>query len=386
MWFLQTDTLLLITLLSLLFGVASVVARERYSRVLRLLPAAELVFLWYVSEKLTVFYVGYVLVTWLFVLFLRRVNKGRKFWFLLLCAGCCFPLVYMRFAERWPLPTMGLTCIGIAYNMLKAIDVLYYEHFSGEKAEPEVYLNYMLFVPVLTAGPVFRYRDFLRTWKTPACLTWERLAAAVQRIIWGLFQKVVLSAVFSQLLGRLMALQLQWYHSAVIPLVSLAVLYFDMAGYASIAIGMGHAMGITVPENFKKPFRCASFTQFWRNWHVTVSDWIREHVFILFQEYRLNKWHGAAISLSVMVLMGAWHGFSKLMLLDGVLLGLLLAAESIFGLSTVNRRKVPGWYYNLRCCTVTYLFAMNSMVFTLTTWQIRQVLGGFLSVLGGLPG
>ncbi len=386
MWFLQADTLLLLVLLSLAFGAASVLAKERYGKLLRFLPVVDLVFLWYVSEKLTVFYAGYVLVTWLFVLFLRRMEQGRKFWFFLLCALCCFPLVYMRFADFLPLPTAGLTCIGIAYNMLKAIDVLYYEYYSGEKAEVEIYVNYMLFIPVLTAGPVFRYRDFRRTWSAPAVLTGARLSEAAKRIIKGLFQKVVLSAVAGQLLGMLMNRQLHWYHSAVIPLVSLAVLYFDMAGYASIAIGLGHAMGITVPENFKKPFQCASFTQFWRNWHVTVSDWIREHVFILFQEYKLNKWHGAGISMAVMILMGLWHGFTKLFFLDGILLGVFLAVENIFGLGTVNKRKVPGWYYTLRCCIVTYCFAMNSMIFTLSTVQIKQVLWGFFSILGGLPG
>lgn len=383
MWFLQADTLLLLTALSLAFGLASVLAKDRYRRVLRLMPVVDLAFLWYVSEKLTVFYVGYVLVTWLFVLLLRRVKQGRKVWFLLLCALCCVPLSYMRFAPVWGLPTMGLICIGLAYNMLKAIDVLYYEYFSGEKANAEIYVNYMLFLPVLTAGPVFRYRDFVRTWQAPVPLTLPRFSEAVKRVIRGLFSKVVLSALAAMLLSRLMGMEPRWYLSAVIPLVSLAVLFFDMAGYASIAIGLGYAMGVTVPENFKHPFRCASFTQFWRNWHVTVSDWIREHVFILFREYKLNKWHGAAISMAVMILMGAWHGFTKLFVLDGVLLGVFLAVESIFGLGTVNKRKVSRWYYALRCGIVIYLFAMNSMIFTLSTAQIKQVIFGFFSLFGG---
>jgi len=267
--------------------------------------------------------------------------------------------------------------------MLKAIDVLYYEYFSGEKAGFEVYGNYMLFLPVLTAGPVFRYRDFLRTWQRPAVLSVQRAVEGVKRIIRGLFQKVVLSALALSLLTYLTDLPLCWYRSALIPLVSLGVLYFDMAGYASIAIGMGHLMGIAVPENFKKPFQCASFTQFWRNWHVTVSDWIREHVYILFQKKKLSKWHGAAISMAVMVIMGIWHGFTVLFFVDGILLGCFLAFEGIFGLGTVNRRKTPGWLFRLRCWSVTYLFAMNSMIFTLSTEQIGAVLRGFLTLAGG---
>ena len=379
MWFLQTDTLLLLSLLCLVFGLGSLAARERYCKLLRLLCPVQLAFLLYVSPGFTGFYAGYILLTWCFVLVLRKVGRGRGVVFGILCLGCCVPLVY----SRLELPLYGIALVGMAYNMLKAIDVLYYEYFTGQRAEFYVYCNYMLFLPVLTAGPVFRYRDFQRTWAKPAVLTLERLTGGVKRIIRGLFSKVVLSALAMELLGTLTGAPMIWYRSMLIPLVSLAVLFFDMSGYASIAIGMGHILGIQVPENFKKPFQCASFTQFWRNWHVTVSDWIREHVYILFQKTRLNKWHGAAISMAVMILMGLWHDLTMLYFVDGILLGLFLAVESIFGLGTVNRRKVSPWVYQLRCMAVTYLFAMNSMIFTLTTDQIGQVFRGFLMLTGG---
>ena len=384
MWFLQTDTLLLLSLLCAGFGLASCAARNQYPKLLRLLPLAELAFLLYASMGFTFFYVGYILLTWGFVLLLRRVTKWRGAIFGLLCAGCILPLVYSRFSEALQLPMYGIALLGMAYNMLKAIDVLYYEYFTGEKAQFEVYYNYMLFLPVLTAGPVFRYRDFLRTWARPAVLTLERFTGGIKRIIRGLFSKVVLSALGVSLLSRLTGGTIVWYESILIPLVSLAILYFDMSGYASIAIGMGSIMGIQVPENFKKPFQCASFTQFWRNWHVTVSDWIREHVFILFQKTKLSKWQGAAISVVVMTLMGLWHNFTLICLVDGVILGVFLAIESIFGLGTVNKRKVSAWNYRLRCFAVIYLFAINSMIFTLTTDQIGQVFRGFLTLTGGI--
>ena len=384
MWFLQTDTLQLLCLICILFGLASCLAKDRYPKLLRLLPLVELLFLGYVSVGFTVFYVVYILLTWGFVLLLRRVEKGRAVVFGLLCAGCILPLVYSRFSEELALPMYGVALIGMAYNMLKAIDVLYYEYFTGEKADLEVYCNYMLFLPVLTAGPVFRYRDFQKTWARPGILTLDRFTEGVRRIIRGLFSKVVLSAIGVSLLGTLTADTIVWYESLLIPPVSLAILYFDMSGYASVAIGLGSILGIQVPENFKKPFQCASFTQFWRNWHVTVSDWIREHVFILFRKTKLSKWQGAAVSVMVMVIMGLWHDFTVLYLVDGVILGLFLAIEAIFGLGTVNKRKTPKWNFRMRCFAVFYLFALNSMIFTLTTEQIGQVFRGFVTMTGGL--
>lgn len=384
MWFLQTDTLQLLCLICTLFGVASCLAKDRYPKLLRLLPLVELLFLGYVSVGFTVFYVVYILLTWGFVLLLRRVEKGRGLVFGLLCAGCILPLVYSRFSEELALPMYGVALFGMAYNMLKAIDVLYYEYFTGEKADFEVYCNYMLFLPVLTAGPVFRYRDFQKTWARPGILTLDRFTEGVKRIIRGLFSKVVLSAIGVSLLGTLTADTIVWYESLLIPPVSLAILYFDMSGYASVAIGLGSILGIQVPENFKKPFQCASFTQFWRNWHVTVSDWIREHVFILFRKTKLSKWQGAAVSVMVMVVMGLWHDFTVLYLVDGVILGLFLAIEAIFGLGTVSKRKTPKWNFRMRCFAVFYLFALNSMIFTLTTEQIGQVFRGFVTMTGGL--
>ena len=384
MWFLQTDTLQLLCLICTLFGVASCLAKDRYPKLLRLLPLVELLFLGYVSVGFTVFYVVYILLTWGFVLVLRRVEKGRGLVFGLLCAGCILPLVYSRFSEELALPMYGVALFGMAYNLLKAIDVLYYEYFTGEKADLEVYCNYMLFLPVLTAGPVFRYRDFQKTWARPSILTLDRFTEGVRRIIRGLFSKVVLSAIGVSLLGTLTADTIVWYESLLIPPVSLAILYFDMSGYASVAIGLGSIMGLQVPENFKKPFQCASFTQFWRNWHVTVSDWIREHVFILFRKTKLSKWQGAAVSVMVMVIMGLWHDFTVLYLVDGVILGAFLAIEAIFGLGTVNKRKTPKWNYRMRCFAVFYLFALNSLIFTLTPEQIGQVFRGFVTMTGGL--
>ncbi len=382
MWFLQTDTLLLMLGMSLLMGLALRLAgeRQRRQRVLRAMPLLDVALLWTVSEKLTVFYLGYTAVTFGFLWFLRRQRRGRGVWFALLCLGCCVPLVY----SRLDLPALGLVMVGIAYNMLKAIDALYYEYYGGEKIPLERYVNYMLFFPVLTAGPVFRYREFDKTWDDPVPLDGERLAEAARRIIRGLFKKVVLAMAATKVLWRLVGLipRLRFVAPAA-PLVSLAVLFLDMSGYADIAIGMGYLMGVTVPENFKKPFASPSFTQFWRNWHVTVSDWIREHVYVLLGGRKLGRGAAAGVAFAVMVLMGAWHGFTWLYLVDGVLLGLILALENLMNLTTVNRRKVKRGYFVLRCAVTVYLFAMNSMVFTLPLREIRLVLGSFFAFWGG---
>ena len=123
MWYLQIDTLLILLGIALAFGFLSL--SKLYSHILRLMPLVDIAFLCYISWKLSVLYVGYVLVTWAFALILRKVKFGRKIWFFLLCLGCCVPLIYFRFAPQLALPLPAIAWIGLAYNMLKAIDLLH---------------------------------------------------------------------------------------------------------------------------------------------------------------------------------------------------------------------------------------------------------------------
>ena len=380
MWFLQTDILLLMLVCSLCAGAALRIAGKwnRQGALWKLMPLLDLGVIWYVSEKLAVFYAGFTIVTFAFTWWLSRVKRGRRLWFALLCLGCLVPLVYSRAAGFWTaLPMCGLTMVGIAYNMLKAIDALYYVYYTEEKVPFLTYANYLLFFPVLTAGPVFRYRDFAAM--TPRPVGLEEVTYAVKRIVRGLFSKVVLSALAADFLNMLALQSPKIYFSALIPVVSYLVLFFDMAGYASIAIGMGALMGVSVPENFKKPWKAASFTQFWRNWHVTVSDWIREHVYVLFGGRRLSRWQNAGVAMVVMMVMSLWHGFSWLFVVDGLFLGALLAVENLLGMTTVGRRA-NRYYRGARCLVTNYLFALNSLIFTLSTAQIAAVLGGFFKL------
>ena len=379
MWFLQVDILLLMLACAVVVSAALRVS-DKFgvrSKVQNLIPLVDLGVIAYVSVELAVFYALYTVATYGLVrLALFAKGKAGTLVFGVGSLLCMAPLVYSRLAEDFSALPMGpIVLVGIAYNMLKAIDALYYAHYAEQRIPFFTYANYMLFFPVITAGPVFRYRDFEHAWPAPSRVGIDDVTYAVKRMVSGLFMKVVLSSLVASLLQTMVAAEPKAWISLLVPLVSLVVLFFDMAGYASIAIGMGALMGVKVPENFKKPWQAASFTQFWRKWHVTVSDWIREHVFVLVSGKKLTKWHSAALSFVVMVVMSLWHDFSVLFVIDGACLGLLLAAENVLGLTTVPRRANKA-YVRARAFVVNYLFAINTMLFTLSTDQIASVLGG----------
>jgi alginate O-acetyltransferase complex protein AlgI len=237
----------------------------------------------------------------------------------------------------------------------------------------------MLFLPVLTAGPIFRYRDFLKTFDNPIALNAEEAVNDVKRIIRGMFKKVVLVELLSYAATVLLAGEVGWFQSFVIVVISYMLLYFDLSGYSDMAIALGRLAGYEIPENFKKPLRAPTFTQFWRSWHATLSDWIREHIYIVVAKKKLGKPASASIAFATMIVMSLWHGFNVPFLLAGVYNGILLAAENLLSLTTVNIRKTRRSVFYLRCFAVNFLFALNTLVFSIPADKLTVVLRGFLN-------
>lgn len=154
-------------------------------------------------------------------------------------------------------------------------------------------------------------------------------------------------------------------------------MFLDLSAYSDIAVAMGTFVGVPVPENFKNPLTAASFTQFWGKWHVTLTDWIREHIFAAASGRRWNKYLSALAGLCAMVVMSLWYEFSLTALVSGVYLGAFLAVENIFGQAAADRRDTGKAVYALRCLLVTFFFGINAMTFTLSGTQLTQAVGGF---------
>src|SRR5439155_17816184 len=106
--------------------------------------------------------------------------------------------------------------------------------------------------------------------------------------------------------------------------VTYAMLFLDFSGYSDIAIGIGRLLGFEVPENFKNVFTATTLTQFWRNWHATLGDWLRENVFIPMGGVRAKGWKLSSIVLGSMFIIGLWHAFALPFILWGLYHGTLL--------------------------------------------------------------
>lgn len=382
MWYLQADVLL-----RLLIACASIMLISGLTRLVfkkdlapKVLIFADIAVIAYVSWQLALWSVGYALITFILARILRPLKKTRRFFFVFFAVLCTVPFFYGRMTEFFPQLPVIITFVGIAYHMLKAVDVMYFVYYADMKIPFLTYMNYMLFFPTFTSGPIFRYRDFQKVFNKPVPLTPDRFITCVKRFIKGMFKKMVVLYFVSTFFNFLLGSDKHWYVSLLTVVTSYFLLYFDLSGYSDIAIATGSVMGYTVPENFRKPWAAASFTQFWRNWHITLSDWVREHIFVVLNGKKLNRLASAGVGFAVMFVMEMWHGFTPPYLVGGVYNGLCLGMENLLGLTTADKRKMNKAVYVIRCIIVNMLFALNTLLMTVTTEQLAEILKGFLTL------
>lgn len=363
MWYLNMNAVMAMTGMVLVLALT-----RRWPNNKRLLLLAfNLCFLLVFSEKLFFFYLVYTSLNYLAFLFLCHTMRFRKGWFIALIGANVTGVSMLRLfgMEVFTNPLFdAVMVLGLIYNVLKVIDALYFAYFFGKDARAPVldYFNYILFIPTFTSGPILKFRDFMADTKQPYSLNAVQTEQAVKRIILGMFKKIVLvtwmTDVFNQVSQQP---ELHTHQSLFLMVWFYALIFFDFSGYSDIAVGFGRLMGYNIPENFKKPFSSPTLTQYWRNWHATLGDWFRDHIFIFFSRQTPTKWTAAGLSVLIMVLIGLWHGFTWLYLLWGVYHGVLLALENLLGRSTVNKKKVSRAHFYFRCA-LTQLFVTAAVI------------------------
>lgn len=380
MWYLQTDVLLRLLIATGVMLFVSGLSRLIFKKDLgpKVLVLASIAVIAYVSWQLALFAIGYALITFIFARILRPLKKTRRFFFVFFSILCTVPFFYGRMNEFFPQLPVIITFVGIAYHMLKAVDAMYFVYYTEMKIPFLTYMNYILFFPTFTSGPIFRYRDFQKVFNKPVPLTADRFIMYVKRFIKGMFKKMVVLYFVSTFFTFLLGLEKHWYISLAIVIFSYLFLYFDLSGYSDIAIATGSVMGYTVPENFRKPWAAASFTQFWRNWHITLSDWVREHIFVVLNGRKLGRLASAGMGFLVMFVMEMWHGFTLPYIIGGIYNGLCLGLENLFGLTTVDKRKMKKPVFVIRCIIVNGLFAVNTLLMTVTPSQLVEIMRGFI--------
>lgn len=199
------------------------------------------------------------------------------------------------------------------------------------------YLIYIIFFPAFTAGPIDRIDRFVRDLRQPGSLDAEPFVDGGRRLVFGLFKKFVLADSLGIIaINAVNAGQVRVGGWLWLMLYAYAFqLYLDFAGYTDIAIGMARWLGIQLPENFKRPYLMPNLTQFWNNWHMTLTQWFRAYYFnpvtraLRSTRNPIPGWVVLLFTqLSTMVLIGLWHGISWNFVLWGLWHGLGLFIQN----------------------------------------------------------
>ncbi len=222
--------------------------------------------------------------------------------------------------------------LGISFWTFQAMSYLF-DLYQGEEIDPSLFefALYMVFFPVTISGPVCRMSEMLPQFRSENALRWDIIGRGLQRLATGVFMMQLAKLLGQGILagdGIVSGFDraTRWSGSDVWCLAFGygLQLFFDFAGYSHIAIGAAQVLGITVPENFARPFQSTSASMFWTRWHMSLSFWIRDYVFFPLMQLRREVWWRNLAFVVSMILFGLWHKATVLFLLWGAYHGVLL--------------------------------------------------------------
>jgi alginate O-acetyltransferase complex protein AlgI len=223
--------------------------------------------------------------------------------------------------------------IGLSFHTFQAMSYTIEVYRGNQKPEKDfiIYALYVMFYPQLVAGPIERPQNLLPQFHTHFKFDFEKLKSGLMLMAWGMFKKVVIA-------DRLAVLVNYCYdnpseHTALTLLVATfffsILIYCDFSGYSDIAIGAARVMGFDLMTNFDAPYMSKSISEFWRRWHISLSTWFKDYLFIPLGGSRVGLWRLCINYLVVFIISGLWHGAAWTFIVWGALHGFYLVFDML---------------------------------------------------------
>ena len=314
-------------------------------------------------------------------------------------------LVYFKymnfFVEQFALlfNSLGIHTNYSSFNIIMPIGISFFTfrlmsyviEIQRGNIEPEKdfvsFATYVAFFPTIMSGPIDRPNTFLPQLEKPRSFVVDDCAEGCKRALWGLFMKFCIADQLSPYTDSVLN---NYYHHNATSIVLACVLYSfqlyaDFCGYSEMAIGTARMMGIKVTENFLRPFFAQNIAEFWRRWHMSLTTWITDYVFmplnISFRNW--GKWGIYLATLLNLVIIGAWHGANWTFLLFGFFHGMMLVVVT----ANDKKRKKLEKKYGLKKKAI-YKYSRMVLTFVLCTIGFllfrSDSITQFFSVLGRL--
>lgn len=330
----------------------------------------------------TLILLGVTFITYLFALLIERCDTNKRKKHLIVCGGALalLPLLVFKYYNfiisttqsfleslhcappllpglNWAIP------LGISFFTFQAVGYLMDVYYQRIKAENN-WWDYMLFVsffPQIMSGPISKAKDLLPQIKTCRQFDATMATQGLKWFVWGLFLKVMMADRLGMYVDKV--LDNYMFNSGTSCL--LAVVYYsfqiygDFAGYSFMAMGVGKLMGFNLINNFQRPYFSTSITDFWRRWHISLSTWLKDYVYIPLGGSRCSKCRNYWNIFVTFLVSGIWHGANWTFVFWGILHGVFQIIE-----------KMLGWQ---KCTTSSKLIRFSRILLTFVLVSIAWI-------------
>lgn len=323
-------------------------------------------------------------------------NPKAKKWLTLGIVGNLSTLAYFKYADfgisslntllasldSAPLPLANVILpIGISFYIFQAISYLI-DVYREDTPPTENFVDFAAFIalfPQLIAGPVLRYKDLAHQFQHREH-SWMLFNQGVALFMQGFIKKVLIADNVAPLADMAFNSPDPTFADAWTGALAYTIqLYFDFSGYSDMAVGLGLMMGFKFINNFNQPYISQSITEFWRRWHISLSTWLRDYLYISLGGNRNGTLMTYRNLFLTMLLGGLWHGANWTFVLWGAWHGTILAIERYFGLGKYQQFNIIAWLFTMllviigwvmfRAENVGQAFAMYQAMFSLSNWQ-----------------
>lgn len=262
--------------------------------------------------------------------------------------------------------------IGISFFTFQQISYLV-DSYRGETEENTLldYVLYVVYFPKLLMGPIVKQKDLLPQFKNEIRPSSENVVKGLQMFVIGLFKKVIFADTFSKAVTWTFGLpDLNSATSMDMILVMFAYtfqIYFDFSGYSDMATGSAIMMNITLPMNFDSPYKAYSIRDFWKRWHISLTKFLTEYIYIPLGGSRKGKFRTYLNTMIVFLVSGFWHGANRTFVLWGILHGLFSIFDRLTDRIRKNIHPALQWMLTFLVVSILWLlFRCN----TITQWKL----------------
>ena len=338
----------------------------------------------------------------------RSEGKKKKYYLIISIVSTCLVLFIFKYFNffntnmdrvakffHWSYSIESLSIIlpiGLSFHTFQSLSYVIEVYRGNQKAEKNfgIYSLYVMFYPQLVAGPIERPQNLLHQFYEKHKFEYQRVTDGLKLMAWGMFKKVVIADRLAVYVNEVYG---DPHHYSSVPLIMATIfftyqIYCDFSGYSDIAIGSAQVMGFTLMSNFNRPYYSKSISEFWKRWHISLSTWFKDYVYISMGGNKVSKLRNYYNLFITFLISGLWHGANWTFIFWGALNGFYL----IFGSITAKMRsklneaigilKFPFAYRASQVFTTFCLVAFGWIFFRANNihdafYIVRSIVSGF---------